>query len=172
MIARGEGLAVEFCHHWPVRQVQSIEEVGNGGGTFNCVGRAIKDNLHRGKEGSGRGWCEDFTIPVFPDGIESLAAELGSDSFGGTVVVDLKLWSCPDVGAIGGVFCGIDFDSSSLDRMVEIVCPCPGVAARFGVRASGDVRDTEGEEAIAESGRFAGGQDDANPGKDKAKGAD
>ena len=173
MIATGEGLAVEFCYHRPVREVQSLQEVGDGGATFNRMGLAIEDNLHRGGERSGRdSRRQDFTVPVFPDRIESLTAELSGDYFGRTVVVDLELRGCLDAGATGGMFSGVDFDPLSPDRTMEILCPCPGIAARFGVRAGGDMRDAEGEEAIAESSWFTGGQDDANPGEGKAEGAD
>ncbi len=172
MIAAREGLAIEFCHHWPVQEVQGLEEVGNSGIVFNCVRRSVEDNLHYGRKRSGGGRREDLAVPVFPDRIESLAAELSRDSFGRSVVIDLKLRRGLGVGVIGYALCGIDFDSSSLDRPVEIVCACPGIATRFGVRAGGDVGDPEREEAVPEIGRFTGGKDNSNPGKGNAKGAD
>ena len=124
-----------------------------------------------GKE-SGRGRRKDFTVPIFPDGIEALAAELISNGSGWTVVVYFKLWSGPGLGAAGRLLCGIEFNPSSPDGVVEVICACTGVAARFGVGTGGNVRDAEGKEAVAEGGWFPGGKDDADLGEGESKGTD
>jgi len=127
--------------------------------------------ISEGKE-SGWGRRKNFTIPVFPDGIEALAAELFSNGFGRTFVGYLKLRSGPGLGAVGRLLRGIDLNPSSPDGVVEVICACAGVAARFGVGTSGNVRDAEGKEAVAEGGRFPGGKNDADRGEGEAKGTD
>ena len=121
---------------------------------------------------SGRGRRKNITIPVFPDGIESLAAELFSNGSGRTFVGYLKLRSGPGLGAVGRLLRGIELNPSSPDGVVEVICACAGVAAWFGVRTSGSVRDAEGKEAVAEGGWFPGGKDDADLGEGESKGTD
>ena len=90
----------------------------------------------------------------------------GGGDFGGrTVVRDVEL-AC---GAFGGLF---ESESAAAGGGVNIFAAGAGVAAGFGVAAGADVRDAEGEEAVAKAGGFAGGEDEADVGKTNSKGAD
>ncbi len=57
MIATGQSLAIQFCHHGFVGEVQRLEEIGDGGFAFECVCPAVEDNLHLegGEDQAGAG---------------------------------------------------------------------------------------------------------------------
>ncbi len=140
------------------------------------VGLAVTGPRSWGNGPSGTGYWggglrrENRPVPILPNGIEGLCTQDLGDLGGGAMVVDFELGS----GALAGVGSLVRFeiDAAAPEGAMEVVGARTGVSAGFGVGPGRDVGNAEGEEAVAEGGGFASGEDDADLREGEAKGAD
>ncbi len=86
---------------------------------------------------------------------------------GAAVVGDLEL-----DGGGGGVGSGGCFEDAAALGEVEFIAAGAGVTAGFGMAAGAEEGNAEGDEAIAEAGRFAGGEDEADVREEEAESTD
>ena len=112
-------------------------------------------------------------VPIFPDGFVTELLQDGGDFIGRAFVGNFEL-----AGGVGAAFCGnapfagaAREDAAALGD-VDIFLARTGVAAGFGMAAGADVGDADGEEAVAQAGGFAGGENEAGVREGEAKGAD
>ena len=99
--------------------------------------------------------------------------EDGGDFSGGAFVGDFEL--AGGAGALVGgdaPFAGVARKDAAALGEVDVFFAGAGVAAGFGVAAGADVGDADGEEAVAQAGGFAGGENEAGVREGEAKGAD
>src|SRR5687768_17083229 len=101
------------------------------------------------------GSCEG-SIPIFPDGFVADLADRFGDFFRRTFVGDVELARGPFARA------GSEFHNAAAFGAMKILAAGAGVPARFGMAAGAHGGDAEWDEAVAQFGALAGGEDHAD----------
>ena len=100
------------------------------------------------------------------------AADEVGDFRGGAFVGDLELAGGAPARTVGGSpFAGAEFDDAAVLGLVEMLLARAGVAARLSVAAGADERDAQRQETVAQGGRLARREHQADIGKQQAEGA-
>src|SRR6266536_2901814 len=109
-------------------------------------------------------------IPILPHRFIAEAADEVGDLARRTFVRNVELFGCARAIAIPGrPLAGAQLDNSSALGSVQVLLARPGVPARLGVASSAHQRDAEWNQPVAQLGRLARREHEADIGKHQAE---